>query len=67
MKIIKNTTNLDNKKLQSLFSLVHNRIAKFEGRLKHWKSLQVQIQNRAYGYSGRAYVCLLYTSPSPRD
>ena len=60
MKIIKNTTNLDNKKLQSLFSLVHNRIAKFEGRLKHWKSLQVQIQNRAYGYSGRAYVGKVY-------
>ena len=60
MKIIKNTTNLDNKKLQSLFSLVHNRIAKFEGRLKHWKSLKVQIQNRAYGYSGLAYVGKVY-------
>ena len=56
MKIIKHTTNLDNKKLQSLFSLVHIRISKFEGRLKHWKSLKVQIQNRAYGYSGLAYV-----------
>lgn len=56
MKIISNATNLDNKKLQSLFSAVHNRLAKYEGRLGHWKTLKVAIDSRAYGYSGLAYV-----------
>lgn len=56
MRIISNSTNLDSKKLQSLFSTVHNRLAKYEGRLGHWKSLKVAIENRAYGYRGLAYV-----------
>ena len=56
MKIIKNTTNLDNKKLQSLCSFIHNLIAKKEGRLKHWKKLKIQIVNKSYGYSGNAYL-----------
>ena len=56
MKIIKNTTNLDNKKLQSLCSFIHKLIAKKEGRLKQWKRLKIQIVNKAYGYSGLAYM-----------
>ena len=60
MRIIKNTTNLDDRKLQSLFSFVHNLIAKDEGRLKHWKELKVQIANRSYGYSGKGYVGKVY-------
>ena len=62
MKIIKNTSSFDNKKLQSLFSLIHNQIAKYEGRLKHWKTLKVQIRNKSYGYSGRAYLGKVYGS-----
>ena len=60
MQIIKNTTNLDNKKLQSLFSFIHKLIAKKEGRLKHWWTLKVQVENRSYGYSGRAYIGRVY-------
>ena len=60
MRIIKNTTNLDARKLRSLFSFVHNLIAKDEGRLKHWKELKVQIDNRSYNYSGKAYVGQVY-------
>jgi len=60
MKIIKNTSGYDSRKLQSLFSAIHNEIAKDEGRLKHWKGLQVQIQAKSYGYSGRAYLGKVY-------
>ena len=58
--MIKNTTNLDNKKLQSLCSFIHNLIAKKEGRLKHWWSLKVEVENKSYGYSGRAYIGRVY-------
>ena len=60
MKIIKNTSGYDSRKLQSLFSAIHNEIAKDEGRLKHWKKLKVQIQAKSYGYSGRAYLGKVY-------
>ena len=60
MKIIKNTSAYDSKKLQSLFSLIHNQISKNEGRLKWWKDLKVQIRAKSYGYSGRAYVGKVY-------
>ena len=61
MKIIGNTTNLDNKKLQSLFCFIHNLISKTgEGKLGHWKSLRVRIENRSFGYSGRAYLGKVY-------
>ncbi len=60
MKIIKNTTNLDKKKLQSLFSFIHKLIANKEGRLKHWWTLKVQVENKSYGYSGRAYIGRVY-------
>ena len=64
MKIIKNTTNLDNKKLQSLFCFIHRLIAKHEGKLRHWKRLRVRIENRTFGYSGRAYLGKVYYSLS---
>ena len=68
MKIIKNTTNLDNKKLQSLFCFIHRLIAKHEGKLRHWKSLRVRIENRSFGYSGRAYLGkVYYSSRVPKD
>ena len=60
MKIIKNTSGYDSRKLQSLFSAIHNEIAKDEGRLKHWKKLKVKIQAKSYGYSGRAYLGKVY-------
>jgi hypothetical protein len=60
MRIMKNTTNLDSKKLQSLFSFIHNLIATHEGRLKHWKDLKIQINNRSFGFSGRAYIGQVY-------
>ena len=60
MKIIKNTSGYDSRKLQSLFTAIHNEIAKDEGRLKHWKTLKVQMQTKSYGYSGRAYLGKVY-------
>ena len=56
MKIIKNTSDFDTVKLKSLFSTVHNLLAKAEGRLKHWKRLKVVVRDKEWGYSGR---CLL--------
>jgi hypothetical protein len=56
MKIIKNTSYFDTVKLKSLFSTVHNLLAKAEGRLKHWKRLKVIVRDKEWGYSGR---CLL--------
>jgi len=56
MKIIKNTSCYDSKKLQQLFCFIHSLIAKTEGRLKHWKTLKVQIRNTNLKCSGRAYI-----------
>jgi len=58
MKIIKNTSLYDTKKLQSLFCLVHSQLAKYEGRLPHWKSLKIQVMDKVLGRhaSGCAYV-----------
>ena len=56
MKIIKNTSDFDTVKLKSLFSTVHNLLAKAEGRLKHWIKLKVVVRNKEWGWSGR---CLL--------
>ena len=56
MKIIKNTSGFDTKKLKSLFSYVHNLIAKTEGRLPQWNGLKIQIRQTSQGSSGRAYV-----------
>ena len=43
MKIIKNTSKFDSKKLRSLFCFVHTLIAKDLriGRLKHWDTLKI--------------------------
>jgi len=60
MKIIKNTSGYDSRKLQSLFTAIHNEIAKDEGRLKHWNYLWVEIRAKSYGYSGRAYLGKVY-------
>ena len=60
MKIIKNTSAFDTKKLISLYSLIHNQIAKSEGRLKYWKTLEVQVWTKSSGYSGRAYLDKYY-------
>lgn len=57
MKIIKNTSAFDSTKLRSLFSFIHNQIAKYEGKLSYWKSLNIQIQSKTTStYSGRAYL-----------
>ena len=68
MKIIKNTSAFDTKKLRSLFSLVHNQVAKYEGKLKHWNKLKVIVRQKSQGYSGRAYVGQVwYSSSTPKD
>ena len=68
MKIIKNTSAFDTKKLRSLFSLVHNQVAKYEGKLKHWNKLKVIVRQKSEGYSGRAYVGQIwYSSSTPKD
>ena len=56
MKIIKNTSCYDSRKLQQLFCFIHSLIAKKEGRLKQWKTLKVQIRNTNWRCSGRAYI-----------
>jgi len=58
MKIIKNTSLFETKKLKSLFCLVHSQLAKDEGRLPHWKSLKIQVMDKVQGRhaSGCAYV-----------
>jgi len=57
MKIIKNTSLYDTKKLQSLFCLIHSQLAKYEGRLPQWKSLKIQVMDKVKGRhaSGCAY------------
>ena len=62
MKIIKNTSLYDTKKLQSLFCLVHSQLAKYEGGLPHWKSLKIQVMDKVKGRhaSGCAYVGKVY-------
>lgn len=67
MKIIKNTSKFDSKKLKPLFTLIHNLVAIREGRLPHWNRLKVQIANKAEGYSGRAYVGEVYTTADEWD
>jgi hypothetical protein len=68
MKIIKNTSAFDSKKLRSLFSLIHNQVAKYEGRLKHWNSLKIIVRQKSNSYSGRAYIGqVFYDSSVPKD
>ena len=58
MKIIKNTSLYDTKKLKGLFCHVHSQLSKYEGRLPHWKSLKIQVMDKVQGRhaSGCAYV-----------
>tara|TARA_R110002012_G_scaffold199962_1_gene368918 strand:+ start:41 stop:862 length:822 start_codon:yes stop_codon:yes gene_type:complete len=57
MKIIKNTSGFDTVKLGSLFCFIHTQVAKDEGRLSFWKTLNIQVQNKTTStYSGRAYL-----------
>jgi hypothetical protein len=60
MRIIKNTSSFDTGKLRSLFSFIHNQIAKDEGKLSYWKNLNIQIWNKSYGISGHAYLGKYY-------
>ena len=62
MKIIKNTSKFDSKKLRSLFCFVHTLIAKDKhvGRLKHWNTLKIEIRHKSHGFSGRAYLGKVY-------
>ena len=62
MKIIKNTSKFDSKKLRSLFCFVHTLIAKDLriGRLKHWDTLKIEIRHKSHGFSGRAYLGKVY-------
>ena len=54
MKIIKNTSLYDTKKLNALFCFIHNLIAKHEGRLRRWSMLKIQIKKHSRSYSGCA-------------
>ena len=62
MKIIKNTSKYDTKKLRQLFCFIHFLIAKKEGRLKHWKHLQIAIRNSSRRNSGCAYIGQVFGS-----
>lgn len=53
MRIIKNTSVYQTKKLKKLFGLVHYLIALREGRLPQWKQLRVVVRNGRN--SGRAF------------
>jgi len=57
MKIIKNTSVYDTKKLNTLFCFIHNLIAKDEGRLRRWSILKIHVKKCKFkrgGYSGLA-------------
>ena len=56
MKITKNTSLYETKKLKSLFCLVHNQLAKYEGKMSWWDDLNIEIQNKTFSYSGRAFL-----------
>ena len=55
MKITKNTSLYETKKLKSLFCLIHNQLAKYEGKMSWWDDLNIEIQNKTFSYSGRAF------------
>lgn len=54
MKIIKNTSHFDTKKINSLFCFIHNLIAKNEGRLVRWSILKIHVKKHSRSYSGCA-------------
>ena len=46
MKIFKNTSLFDTRKLSALFGLIHKQLAHYEGRLPHWSTLRVKVITR---------------------
>jgi len=52
MRIIKNSSVYNTRKLNSLFCMIHNQLAKPEGRHPQWKRIRVKIHNGRN--SGRA-------------
>ena len=56
MKITKNTSQYETKKLKSLFCFIHSQLAKHEGRMPWWDDLNINIQHKSYDYSGRAFL-----------
>ena len=54
MKIIKNTSVYETKKLNTLFCFIHNLIAKHEGRLRRWSMLKIHVKKHSRSYSGCA-------------
>ena len=54
MRIIKNSSVYNTRKLNSLFCMIHNQLAKPEGRLPQWKRLKVIVRNG--NNSGRALI-----------
>ena len=54
MRIIKNTSVYQTRKLKNLFGMVHYLIAIREGRLRTWKQLRVLVRNGRN--SGHAYL-----------
>ena len=60
MKIIKNTSHYNTKKLKSMFCFIHNQLAKHEGKLSWWSDLNIKIQHRQHCRSGRAFLKKTY-------
>ena len=60
MKIIKNTSHYDTKKLKSMFCFIHSQLAKHEGKLSWWSELDIKIQHRQHCRSGRAFLRKTY-------
>jgi|8_EtaG_2_1085327.scaffolds.fasta_scaffold10181_2 hypothetical protein len=57
MKITKNTSLYETKKLKSLFCFIHNQLAKHEGRMPWWDDLNIHIQDKTTSkFSGRAFL-----------
>ena len=57
MKIIKNTSLYETKKLKSLFCFIHTLLSQYEGRLPSWKHLTISVVKHKdqNNYSGWAY------------
>jgi len=56
MKIGKNTSHYDTKKLHSMFCFIHKQISKHEGKMPWWDDLNIHIRKKSSSYSGRAYL-----------
>lgn len=60
MKIIKNTSVYETKKLNTLFCFIHNLIAKHERRLRRWSMLKIHVKKHSRSYSGCANLGVPY-------